>query len=76
VFVSKGFRSAERSSGVLGLARYADAIRSSDSLAWSFRGRYVPGCTPSHRTESNCLRFALAWHQRLVTGLNDQEMAA
>jgi hypothetical protein len=47
------------------LACFADAIASSDSAAWSFRGRYVPGCTPSHRSESNCLRFALAWHTRL-----------
>lgn len=55
---------------VLGLARYADAIRSSDSLAWSFRGRYVPGCSPSHRTESNCLPFALSWYQRIQTALD------
>ncbi|WP_434533357.1 DUF7221 family queuine tRNA-ribosyltransferase-like protein [Amycolatopsis carbonis] len=29
-----------------GLARYGDRIASSDSAAWSFSGRYVPGCTP------------------------------
>jgi hypothetical protein len=58
---------------VLGLARYADAICSSDSAAWSFRGRYVPGCTPSHRSESNCQRFALAWHARLQTSLHAQK---
>ena len=49
----------------LGLARYGEAIASSDSAAWSFSGRYVPGCTPSHRSEANCLRYALAWHARL-----------
>ncbi|OXM60938.1 hypothetical protein CF165_40305 [Amycolatopsis vastitatis] len=49
----------------LGLARYGEAIASSDSAAWSFSGRYVPGCTPSHRSEANCLRYALAWHTRL-----------
>ncbi len=54
---------------ILGLARFADAICSSDSLAWSFRGRYVPGCTPSHRSESNCVHFALAWHARLLSSL-------
>ncbi|MEV6909456.1 hypothetical protein [Amycolatopsis sp. NPDC051071] len=48
-----------------GLARYGDAIRSSDSAAWSYSGRYQPGCTPSHRSESNCLTYAMAWHSRL-----------
>jgi hypothetical protein len=54
---------------ILGLGRYADAICSSDSLAWSFRGRHVPGCTPSHRSESNCVHFALSWHARLLASL-------
>ncbi|WP_231500199.1 deazapurine DNA modification protein DpdA family protein [Saccharothrix sp. NRRL B-16314] len=54
---------------VLGLARYADTVTSSDSMAWSFRGRHVSGCTPSHRSESNCLRFALAWHDDLTRRL-------
>jgi hypothetical protein len=53
-----------------GLSRYAEVLSSSDSAAWSLRGRYVPGCTPSHRTESNCLRFALAWHDRLLRSLH------
>ncbi|MEV6639631.1 hypothetical protein [Amycolatopsis sp. NPDC051371] len=48
-----------------GLARYGEAIASSDSAAWSFSGRYLPGCTPSHRNEANCLRYALAWRARL-----------
>lgn len=48
-----------------GLARYGDAIRSSDSAAWSFSGRYLPGCAPSHRSEANCLDYALSWHARL-----------
>jgi hypothetical protein len=34
-----------------GLARYATVLASADSMAWSFRGRHVPGCSPSHRTE-------------------------
>ncbi|VVJ22680.1 Uncharacterised protein [Amycolatopsis camponoti] len=50
---------------ILGLARYGEAIASSDSAAWSFSGRYVAGCTPSHRSEANCLRYALDWHARL-----------
>lgn len=53
-----------------GLSRYAGALSSSDSLAWSMRGRYVPGCTPSHRTESNCLRFALSWYRRIQAAVN------
>jgi len=54
---------------VTGLARYADTLASSDSAAWSYSGRYQPGCTPSHRTESNCLRYALDWHTRLRDSL-------
>ncbi|WP_460444282.1 deazapurine DNA modification protein DpdA family protein [Amycolatopsis magusensis] len=49
----------------IGLARYGEVICSSDSAAWSFSGRYLPGCTPSHRSEANCLAYALAWHTRL-----------
>ncbi|AXB45333.1 hypothetical protein DI005_21640 [Prauserella sp. PE36] len=70
---ARGYRLHAFGAKVLGLGRYADAISSSDSAAWSFRGRYVPGCTPSHRSESNCLRFALAWHTRLLTSLRAEE---
>lgn len=66
---ARGYRLHAFGAKVLGLGRYADAISSSDSASWSFRGRYVPGCTPSHRSESNCPRFALAWHARLQTTL-------
>jgi hypothetical protein len=48
----------------LGLRRFADAITSSDPAAWSLHGRYVHGCSSSHRRESNCLRFALEWHAK------------
>jgi hypothetical protein len=65
----RGLRLHTFGAKVLGLARYADAICSSDSLTWSFRGRHVPGCSPSHRSESNCLHFALAWHTRLLASL-------
>jgi hypothetical protein len=58
-----------------GLARYADALVSSDSMAWSLRGRHVPGCSPSHRSESNCLRFALAWHRHVTDSLPGQTAA-
>jgi hypothetical protein len=65
----RGLRLHTFGAKVLGLARYADAICSSDSLAWSFRGRHVPGCSPSHRSESNCVHFALAWHTKLLAAL-------
>lgn len=65
----RGLRLHTFGAKVLGLARYADAICSSDSLAWSFRGRHIPGCSPSHRSESNCVHFALAWHTRLLASL-------
>jgi hypothetical protein len=71
---ARGYRLHAFGAKVLGLGRYADAICSSDSLAWSFRGRYVPGCSPSHRSESNCVHFALAWHARLLTSLRTEEL--
>ncbi|WP_216209809.1 deazapurine DNA modification protein DpdA family protein [Amycolatopsis aidingensis] len=52
-----------------GIGRYAEALSSSDSASWSRRGRYVPGCGPSHRTESNCLRFALSWYRQIHSTL-------
>lgn len=57
-----------------GLNHYATALVSADSMAWSFRGRHVPGCTPSHRTEANCLRFALAWRDQLVRSPKEAEL--
>jgi hypothetical protein len=51
---------------MLGLASYAPHLASADSLAWSFRGRYEPGCRPNHKTEANCLPFALRWRERAL----------
>jgi hypothetical protein len=65
----RGLRLHTFGAKVGGLSRYADAICSSDSLAWSFRGRHVRGCSPSHRSESNCVHFAVAWHTRLLASL-------
>jgi hypothetical protein len=42
---------------------------SADSASWSRQGRFVPGCSSTHRSESNCLRFALSWHARLTRSL-------
>lgn len=66
---ARGYKLHAFGAKVLGLARYADAIASSDSASWSLRGRHVPGCTSTHRSESNCLRFALDWHTRLLATL-------
>ncbi|MFI9559147.1 deazapurine DNA modification protein DpdA family protein [Nonomuraea endophytica] len=49
-----------------GLSRYGSALASADSMAWSLRGRYLPGCTAGHKSESNCLAYALAWRARLL----------
>lgn len=55
-----------------GLPALADDLVSSDSLAWSDRGRRVPGCSSTHKTEANCLPFALKWRERVlaVSGLD------
>jgi hypothetical protein len=37
-------------------------------MSWSFDGRNRPGCEPSHKTEANCLRHALAWRERVLAG--------
>lgn len=50
----------------LGLAAYGPDLASADSLAWSSRGRREPGCAPGHRSEANCLAFALAWRRRAL----------
>jgi hypothetical protein len=67
---ARGYRLHAFGAKVLGLGRFADAISSSDSAAWSLAGRFVPGCSPGHRTESNCLRFAMAWRDRLLQSLD------
>jgi hypothetical protein len=49
-----------------GARLYAPDLRSADSMSWSYRGRRLPGCSPTHATEANCARFALAWRSRLA----------
>ena len=57
---------------VTGLRRYASALVSCDSLAWSFRGRSAalhgepPLCGVVHRSCANCYRWAHLWHERIV----------
>jgi hypothetical protein len=50
-----------------GLPAVADVLGSSDSMAWSFDGRYsppLPGC--AHRNCSHCLRYALLWREKVL----------
>lgn len=50
-----------------GLAQYGEGLASADSMAWSFRARRsppLPGCT--HKSCSNCDRFALRWRDELL----------
>lgn len=47
--------------------RVAHELRSADSMAWSYQGRRNPalaGCT--HRNCSNCYRWAVRWHGRVM----------
>ncbi len=41
-------------------------LTSADSMAWSYRGRREPGCSPSHKSEANCLRYAMRWRKELI----------
>lgn len=55
-----------------GLARCADALASSDSMAWSFHARKNPGPCPAgqeHQNCANCLSYALRWRERLLERL-------
>lgn len=50
-----------------GFADYGHLLSSADSMAWSYRARRsepLPGC--SHKSCSNCLRFALQWRERIL----------
>jgi hypothetical protein len=49
-----------------GLGIYGRHLASADSLAWSYQGRYRPGCRTSHRTEANCARWATEWRQKII----------
>ena len=51
-----------------GLRNCGAMLKSADSLAWSYRARMsspLEGC--SHKACNNCLRFALAWREKLLT---------
>lgn len=50
----------------LGILRCHRWLASADSMAWSRDGRYKVGCSPTHKTEANCFRYAMGWHARLM----------
>lgn len=55
------------------LTAVAHLLDSADSMAWSLRGRYLPGCTPTHSSEANCRAYALAWHAAVLRDLPDAD---
>lgn len=56
-----------------GLGQYGAMVETADSMAWSAGGRRVPGCTPSHANEANCLRYALDWRTRVIGSIGGAE---
>lgn len=52
-----------------GVALYGVHLASADSLAWSYGGRRTPTRCGSirHKNEANCIDYALAWRQRVVS---------
>jgi hypothetical protein len=56
-----------------GLARYGHMLDSADSMAWSFAARRrrirLPGCT--HKSCSNCIKWATQWRGDVVRALPD-----
>jgi hypothetical protein len=69
-----------------GLARYAGALTSADSLAWSYDARREPGVggkrgrrwfpDHAHKSCANCLEYALAWRARVLTVCTGHEQMA
>jgi hypothetical protein len=69
---AQGLRCHAFGAKVTGLRRYADAIASADSLAWSFRARKIgrlPGCVHAHHC-ANCPRWALLWRAELLAKIH------
>ncbi|MBR7831215.1 hypothetical protein KDK95_33220 [Actinospica sp. MGRD01-02] len=54
---------------------YAPLFASTDSMAWSTRGRHVSGCAHGRRakSEGGCLQFAIAWRTALLAKLHPDE---
>jgi len=61
-----------------GLAQYADALASADSLAWSYAARQdalkgIRHC--AKRTCANCLHYALRWRERVMRTIGTRQMS-
>lgn len=60
-----------------GLRRVAHLMPSADSMAWAAAGRResagcafrFPRSRGPHKNEANCLRYALAWRERVLTAI-------
>lgn len=52
------------------------SLASADSMAWSSAGRRERGCSPTHKTESNCMSYALWWRNHLMERLDDAGVPA
>ncbi len=55
--------------------RYADCLKSADSLAWSFEARRsapMAGCRQANC--ANCLRYATAWRERTLARLDVMQL--
>lgn len=51
---------------ITGLAQYADALGSADSMAWSYHARRRPPMQGhSHKSCANCLPFAASWYEHV-----------
>lgn len=58
-----------------GLAYYGAALASADSMAWSYAARReapLQGCT--HRSCSNCSRYALRWREDILALDNSNQL--
>lgn len=54
---------------IRGLPELANKLESADSLAWSFDARRLQRswCGASHKNCANCMAFALAWREKVLT---------
>jgi hypothetical protein len=73
-FASQGLRLHAFGLKLTGLRQIGYLLSSSDSMAWSFRARRstaLPGC--SHKTCTNCSRYALRWREGVLRALVVQQ---
>ena len=52
-----------------GLLKYGHYLKSADSLAWSFSGRYTKFNSCGKTNCANCLHFALEWREKVIASL-------